>query len=478
LPSPYTGTYGFPHELQSFYEPEAVLKRFKQPIHFFLKIENAFKEIYLYNHKLNPKEKPERKTMSSKNITPADVIASNEKNPGSVLTWSPDKFRDLKKINKKAKFDVTWVNVQFVTESGKKVPCRLKVNNVILGSGAKAPQTKDEGDISNYNIQFKKLLREEIEGGDYVPRVRETPEAQKIEDKRVSKNIDDYLANNDMLIQALDILQTSFVKVAKEIIEADKAKTLKFTVRKDRKVKDTPICMIKQSSRYDEDNREEVALPAAIFRIKLPVYKKDGRIGQWNTFKDEFRDIVFDARKMTKKNGFKPVPAYVKKDKKKMPLDRKNVQGFITYKSLISGSINFDSATISKAGISLGNKFYDMYIIRHRSARVKETVTVSEITDMRTGLASDDEGTDDEIEDVKDEDEDDGEHTDKDDDKQAAPDGDDTSDGEELDGDDDEESDDEDDEDGDEDESASADKPKRVRKGAPLKKSNKKDAEA
>lgn len=405
--------------------------------------------------------------MSSKNITPEDVIASNEKNPGSVLTWSPDKFRDLKKINKAAKFDVTWVTIQFVTASGKKVPCRLKINNALLGSGAKAPQTKDEGDISNYNIQFKKFLRSEVEGGDYVPRVRDTPEAQAIENKRVSKNIDEYMTNNETLIQALDILQVSFVKVAKEIIEADKAKKLKFTVRKDRKVKDVPICMIKQSVRYDEEKREEVPLDAAIFRIKLPVYKKDGRIGQWNTFKDEFRDIVFDARKMNKKNGFKPFPAYVKKGKKKMPLDRKNVQGFITYKSLISGSINFDSATISKAGISLGNKFYDMYIIRHRSANTKETVTVDEITNMRAGLASDDEGSDDEIDDVNDEDEDNGgDHTDNDDDKQAAPDdgGDATSDGEELGGDDD-------DDDDDEAESVVTDKPKRTRKGAPLKKS-------
>jgi hypothetical protein len=414
--------------------------------------------------------------MSSKSITAEDVIASNEKNPGSVLTWSPEKFRDLKKLDKQAIFDVTWVNILFLTVSGKKVPCRLKINNVILGSGAKPPQTKDEGDISNFNIQFKKFLREEIEGGDYVPRVRKTPEAQVIEDARVSKNIDDYMANNDILIKALDIIQTSFIKVAKEIIEADKEKKLKFTVRKDRKIKEIPICMIKQSSRYDEEKREEVALESAIFRVKLPVYKKDGRIGQWNKFKDEFREIVFDARKMTDKNGFKPVPAYVKKGKKKMPLDRKNVEGFITYKSLISGSINFDSATISKAGISLGNKFYDMYIIRHRSTNTKETVTINEIADMRSGLASDDEGSDEEIADVKDEDEKE-EHTDTDtEDKQAAPDddGDATSDGEELDGDEGDEAEAEAEAE-DEAETKATDKPKRSRKSAPLKKTSKKE---
>jgi hypothetical protein len=377
--------------------------------------------------------------MSNTKITPEDVIASNEKNPGSVLTWNPDKFRDNKKQNKQAQFDVTWVNIQFVTASGKKVPCHLKFNNAVLGSGAKAPQTKDDGDISNYSIQFKKFIRSEIEGGDYIPKVRSTPEAQTIENKAVSEKIDEYMENNAKLIQALDIIQISFSKVAKEIIEADKAKKLKFTVKKDRKIKDTPICTIKQSMRYDEEKKEEVPLDAAIFRIKLPVYTKDGRIGQWDKFKDEFRSIVFDVRRMNEKNHYKDVPAYVKEGKNKIHLNRKNVQSFITYKSLITGSIKFESATVSKAGISLGNKFHDMYIIRHRSSNSQETFTVNEITNMRAGMASDDEESDDEIN-IKDNVENSGNHTDDDNENQSAPviedDGNATSDGEELDGDD------------------------------------------
>ncbi len=346
----------------------------------------------------------------------------------------------------------------------------MKLNNIPIGSGAKAPQTKTDGDINNYNIQFKKFSREELECGDYVPRIRETKEAQLIENERVSKNIDTYISSNEKLIKALDILQTSFTKVAKEIIEADQNKKLKFTVCKDRKLKDVAICSIKQSSRFDEKKREDVPLDAAIFRIKLPVYKEDGRIGQWDRHKDEFRDIVFDARRMTKKNGFKAVPAYVKKDKKKIPLSRTNVQGFITYKSVISGSINFDSATISKSGISLGNKFYEMYIIRHRTTNNTKAPPVEEIINLRSGLASDDEGSDEEINgedgetENKDRDSDD-EH--EDDDKQAVPKpsedpGNDTSEGEDLEGDK-----------GDEDDKEViqvVEKPKRIRKGATLKK--------
>jgi hypothetical protein len=397
-----------------------------------------------------------------------DVLASHAQHPNAVLSWSPTDFGDLKTKNKKAKFDVTWVNLKFKTAAGKKVPCRLKLVNQILSSGAKAPQTKAEDDISTFTVQFRTMLREDIEGGDYVARPRETEKEQEIENKRIIENVDEYLANNIKLIQVLDILNNSFVNVANEIIEADKKKTLKFTVRKDRKKKEITIFPLKQSNRYDDEKREDIPLDSPIFRIKLPVYKKDGRIGTWNSYKDQFRPTVYDARKMTKKNGYKPVAAYVKKGTKKIELNRKNVTSFITYKSLISGTVNFESATISKAGISLGNKFYEMYIVRHKSNTAKETVTVNEIASMRAGIASDDEGSDVDEEDVKKES--DGDHTDNDNEgDQAAPDGDDTSDGEDL----EDDAPDPDPDPDQDDEVEVIEKPKHRRKGASLKKGKK-----
>ena len=396
-------------------------------------------------------------------ITLDQVLASHVKHPNAVLSWHPSNFRDLKKINKKAKFDVTWVTIQFITESGKKVACKLKIKSQILASGAKAPQTTEKDDISTFTVQFKSLKREDIEGGDYVPRIRETESDQEKENKRVCGNIDTYVDNNVKLIQVLDILNASFAKVANEIIAQEK--DLKFTVRKDRKKKEITIFPLKQVTRYDDEKRVDIPLEAPIFRVKIPVYKKDGRIGVWNSYKDQFRDVVFDARKMTKKNGFKPVPAYVKKGKKKVPLNRSNVQGYITYKSLVSGTIHFDSATISKAGISFGNKFYDMFIVRHKSAGAVETVTADDISEMRGGLASDDEGSDVELaeEDTKDEDpEDPDDATDDDNDEDVPGGGDDTSDGEAL----DDEGDDEDDGNSKE----TKEKPRRKRGGAPLKK--------
>jgi hypothetical protein len=238
------------------------------------------------------------------------------------------------------------------------------------------------------------LTREDIAGGDYVPRQRDTKEAQEIEDKRISDNIDEYTKNNAEFIIALNIINLSFEKVARQIIEAGLKKELKFTVMKDRKKKEATIFHIKQSSRYDTENRVDIPLDQPIFRIKLPVEKKTGKIGSWNSYKDRFVPCVFDARKMNKKNGYKPVAAYVKKGKKKVALNRTNVTGFVTFKSLFSGTINFDSATVSKQGLSMGNKFYDMYIIRHKSVAVQETVSTNDISNMRSGMASDDEGSD------------------------------------------------------------------------------------
>ena len=352
--------------------------------------------MYIYDHKPIA-------NMNMQSITLNDVLASHTKYPNAVLCWDPKSYRDLKKINKKAKFDVTWVNLKFIMASGQKVPCRLALENQIIASGAKAPQSKDEGDddISTFTIQFKRLERKDIEGGDYVPRTMEDPTKQENEVRRVKENIDGYMENNAKLIQVLNILNESFVKVANEIIEAEHNQKLDFTVQKDRKKKEVQVHPIMQTTRYDEVAKEDVKLPTSIFRIKLPVYKKDGRIGTWNTFKDCFKPIVYDARKMTKKNGYKPVPAYVRSNKKKVELNVKNVQGFITYKSLIMGSINFESATISKAGISFGNKFNEIYIVRHKSSSVREVINTELISKMRGFLGSDDEGSDVEIDDSK-----------------------------------------------------------------------------
>lgn len=337
----------------------------------------------------------------AQSITLDDVLASAEANAGNVLRWDPDKVRDLKTLNQrsgvKAKFDVTWVNLSFITAAGKLVfPCRLKIENQIIGSGAKAPQSKDDGsdDVAYFSIQFRSLTRADIECGDYVPRVMETEAAQAAENARIAKNIDMYLANNAKMIQALDILNNSFRTVSTEIVEAEKRKELKFTVQKDRKKNDVPVFPIKQSMRYDENERQDVPLQNPIFRIKLAVCAKDGRIGRWSSYNNRFEHTVFDARKMTKKNGYANVPAYVKVGKTKNDLNSKNVAGYITYKSLISGSINFESATISKTGISFGCKFWEIYIVRHKSSSGVETVSRDIISNMRGALGSDDEGSD------------------------------------------------------------------------------------
>ena len=368
-------------------------------------------------------------------ITLADVLASHEKYPNAVLGWERDNFRDLKAINPKSPYDVTWVNLKFITATGKKVPCKITIENQILASGAKIPQAKEEGDdITNVTVQFKSLTKEEIEGGDYVPGVKDTPEAQAAEDARIAKNIDEYVANNAKLIEVLHILNKSFLKVTDEIIKTA-PKDLKFTVKKDRKADSVRIYAFPQTTRFDPEAKEDIPLETPIFRIKLAAYKKDGRIGQWNSFKDCFKPTVFDARKMTKKNGFKPVPAYVREGKKKVELNIKNVGGFITRKSLVSGVIVFDCVTISKFGISLGHKFDEMYIVRHKSMAAQETVSVNVISSMRGALGSDDEGSDVELteKELKAAKGKAAVDSDTDEEEQHKPDADNTSDGEDID---------------------------------------------
>lgn len=336
-----------------------------------------------------------------KPITFDDILASNEVRPNAVFSWHPKEYNDLKKNNKKAKFDVTWVKLKFVFANGKKVPCRLKFTNQIIASGAKGAQTEvnedDEGGSGAITIQFRPLKREYIEGDPYEPRQMETEEKQQKENERIQRNINEYKTNNEKMIKVLDIIDASYNKVAREIIQAGADKKLEYTVRKDRKKEHPTIFSIKQASRYDDEKKEDILLEEPIYRIKLPVYKKDGRIGSWNNFKDRFRPVIFDARKMTKKNGNQPVPAYVKKGKKRQELNTKNVSSFVTVRSLTSGIINFDCVTVSKFGLSLGNSFNELFIIPNRSTKQEATVSHEEVHNMRSGMASDEEGTDEEI---------------------------------------------------------------------------------
>jgi hypothetical protein len=85
--------------------------------------------------------------MSSKSITAEDIIASNTKNSGSVLIWGP---------NNPSKLLSSWVNILFLTVSGKKVPCRLEIN---LYNSMESSETLSRA-LDILRISFSNLVEE------------------------------------------------------------------------------------------------------------------------------------------------------------------------------------------------------------------------------------------------------------------------------------------------------------------------------
>ena len=208
-----------------------------------------------------------------------EVIESHAKY-GCVLTYNEKKVRDLKTLNPKSVYDTAYIPLQFKRAvDGKLMPVRIKFNEQIISSSAKAPQSSgDEGIPKHLNLSFMKLTRDEIASGDYVPKKKATPELQAIEDARSDTNIARYIENSEKFLKVLEIIDNSYKTVCAELIANEQ--NLSFRIRKDRKQKDIPIFSRKQETRLNKDTNQDERLENPIYRLQIPVFKKDGRIGR------------------------------------------------------------------------------------------------------------------------------------------------------------------------------------------------------
>lgn len=365
-----------------------------------------------------------------------DVMASAEKfGSTKVLTYDLKKVRDLKKMNPKATFDTTYIPLLFKHINGKTMGAKVKFAEQLTSSSAKISQGSDDSKDENkfpkhLNLAFMQMDREDIEGGDYIPKIKDNEEDQEKENDRVSSNIVRYMGNNKKFLAVLDIIDQSYKTVCKELLDLAESDSKKKTGRvldfRLKKVKGEPtIFSIKQTTRLDKDSNQDEELKYPIYRLKIPVCKKDGRMGIWSNYYEKYKPTVFDARKMTSKNKYQPVPAKVKCQGKLRDLDVNNASSFLTYKSLVGGTINFECVTSSKFGLSLNNSFYNLFVFRHKSKTVQQSMTEEEIVAMRGGGDEEsDEESDAELETVDDDNNDDNDDDDDDDNDEAPKDSD------------------------------------------------------
>lgn len=312
--------------------------------------------------------------------TVQDILNSAKKyGNDNILSWDTKNYRDNKQKNPKAVFDCTWVDIKFKFENGDESILELAFNEVITSSAAKLPQA--EGELKNTLITFRNVTAEELKAGDLLPKTKDSPETQDIEDKKKATKITEIMKNTNDFTNALDIIDKSYRKISEEL---KSAKTLPFLLKKNKQIKkNADICVfsIKQTHREDkEDSNNSIELELPLFRIKL-LLDKTGNIAvdTWNSNSKSFvsRPNVYDARK-TKRDetgAIKEVLATVKVNGRVSPLNKDNVSTFITYRSILTGVIVFKEMRIHKFGISLANNFKDILVKRNKSILIEPTFT-------------------------------------------------------------------------------------------------------
>jgi hypothetical protein len=311
----------------------------------------------------------------------------------NVLAWDPSKFNDSKQKNKKAAFDYTYIHILFKRPNGEEVPLNLRFKNVVIASAAKPPSfSNPDAKIKNLTIAFRSFDIEELEGGDYAPKDMPDDKAQATENKKARRRVEDLIKNTRDFNRALEIIDISYIKCCEEMKDT---KNLGFSLRKEKKkrgesheefIAQTKINSLRQLTREDKDKGVEVDLKHPITRIKLMVSQETGIVGYNvnNKGATKFVNNVYDVRKLdTNNKDPQHAVAMIKVKNKLQLLNVKTAKSFITYKSRASGTIEFNDIMSHKFGLSLMNKFKDLYINRYKSTEVEPAFSKEDIMTLR-----------------------------------------------------------------------------------------------
>lgn len=362
--------------------------------------------------------------MSQGYFTLDDVIESSKSNANGVVLYA-----DTNDVNDiKGQKPVTYIKLRYVDNKGKKHKFpKVKFTNVATSSGARLTYGADVDKTKAVQINITEMKKCDIEGGDFVAKPKLPHDGKNLTDEqkkendaaiqkakaKMDKKITGIEDSTRKFVQVLDILHNSYVHECKRLKKDEKK--LDFKLKKDRKSKDIPVNVIKQSARTEEkSNGDEVTidLDTPVYRIKLPIFRNDpkkrpdlskynGLVGKYRYSKDKDKDkerfdhIVYDLRKSTKKNDYAPVLAKVLHKGVPKDLDVKNVSAFITYKSLITGSLYLADICSSLFGLSFNCPINEVYVKRHMTVIKTASHAKEELAKARNGDGSDSEEEDD-----------------------------------------------------------------------------------
>lgn len=299
--------------------------------------------------------------MSNSSFTPKDIIASREKHEGSrLMSASMEKMRG----NKNSGTPTSYIPITFKNVAGKQQYLSLKFVRQLITSNAKLP-AKTTLDTARYlTVSYRKLKLDDLKDTEYP------------EDKK-----EGLLSSNEEFVKALDIIAEEYITCVKEDVLKHKAKGFSVGNRK--------ITNFKQDRRKPNDDEEgdeedgKVAMEP-IYRIRLPIDQESKKVGR--KMEKGHMYIVFDMRKSeaeAKLTG-KPkrdVIAKVMYKGKPIDLTLSNAKHFVSFMSLTSGIINFESICLSSQGISFLCNYRALHVWRHKTMK-RESIGDEERDDM------------------------------------------------------------------------------------------------
>lgn len=314
-------------------------------------------------------------------FTPADVIASYKTHGDAWM-----RFDLLKKRTPKNGNVVTYVPI-LVRKANSETYGRLVLKFIMQIVSNKPKTFKGNGNNTNdqskkkLSIAFRQITREDFE--------RSTVHKSETYDK--------FIESSSELMKALTIIDNSFQKLC-EKYESDLSN---ITTNK-------TICSIKQTERkmsdeeklaynsFSEDEKKKInvknwrmQLDTPIFRITIPYHNASGRIGIYDETNKKHNDIVYNAKKEIMVNGKKVYQiAQIETKHSKEALTVHNIAKFITYLSVLHGSVEFDSCVLSSFGRSLSTKFRQILVARHPPVAYDDSIGEDDMNEMSSYAAN------------------------------------------------------------------------------------------
>jgi len=252
----------------------------------------------------------------------------------------------------------------------------------------------------NYKRIYEHLSDPELDVAEFGSwlegHVSEMETVQTQENSSMEELIQEYSRNTNLFVEFWECVHLAFVAQAKVL--RDSQDEAEFTIAKG-KGKPDP-CEFKQSVRTEGKgkHKKEIPLPKPLYRAKIPVHSKTGRVGDWN-YKEESIRPVYDARKSTRKNKFKLVEAKVPDEKGRMvSLKYTNAAQFLTFKSVLSGFVTLKDIAFHMFGISLGTKLTNLCVFSNQSKSKNSGYVEEELQEKvrKRGVSDDDESSDEE----------------------------------------------------------------------------------